>query len=172
MGQKLTLQQLNQMDRSAFVELLGSVFEHSPWVAEGAYNLLPITSVEDLQQKMTSVMNHANEEKQLALIRAHPELAGKEAQSDALTRESKNEQASAGLNHCSTEELAHLRQLNRQYRDRFGFPFIIAVKQLTRHDILEQLQQRLNHSAQDEFNASLQQIIKIASFRLHDLVTD
>ncbi len=161
---------LSAMSRDAFTETLAGVFEHSPWVAEGAWSARPFHDLDQLHGALVAVVRHAGRERRLALIRAHPELAGKAAASGAMTRDSTLEQASAGLDRCAPEELAALRQGNRAYLDRFGFPFVMAVKGRTRTAILQALAQRLDNSPQAEFDRCLDEIAKIARLRLADLV--
>jgi len=166
----ISLQTLNQSDQQEFVKNLGGIFEHSPWVAEQVYALRPFESVNSLHQDMVKIVNQADRELRKTLICNHPELAGSEAESGTLTSESQNEQATAGLNFCSADELKRLREMNRLYLEKFGFPFVIAVKQLTRYDILEAIEKRLKNSAETEFQTCIQQIGKIAYFRLRDLI--
>ncbi len=166
----MTLQQLNALDKDAFLLALGAIYEHSPWVAERAYTARPFTSLQDLHQKMFNVVKRADVTQQAELIRRHPELAGREAHAGTLTHDSRHEQSDAGLDRCSTEELARLQSLNARYREKFGFPFIIAVKGLTRYDIMDAMQQRLAHTTACEFNRCLDEIGKIAFFRLQQLI--
>lgn len=164
--------QLSQLDQAAFVHALGAVFEHSPWVAERAWSARPFADVAALHHAMVAAMHAADTEQKLALIRAHPELAGKEAQAGTLTADSRGEQASAGLNHCSPDELARLRRLNAAYRDRFGFPFVMAVKHRSRAEILSAMENRLGNSPEVEFATCITEIGKIARFRLDALLTE
>jgi len=168
----ISLQTLNQFGQQKFVKVLGGIFEHSPWVAEQVYALSPFDSVDSLHQHMVKVVNQADREQRKALICNHPELAGSEAEAGTLTSESQNEQATAGLNFCSAEELKRLREMNGLYLDKFRFPFVIAVKQLTRYDILDAIENRLNNSEEIEFETCIQQIGKIAYFRLFDLIQE
>jgi 2-oxo-4-hydroxy-4-carboxy-5-ureidoimidazoline decarboxylase len=149
-----------------FVRELGGVYEHSPWIAERAWKQQPFTSVEELHAALVSVVTQASASEQLALICAHPELAGKEAEEGSLTAASTHEQRGAGLDQCSREELARLRSLNAEYRSKFGFPFVIAVKGLSRYAIMDAMQSRLGNTQQSEFQVCLEQIFKIAKFRL------
>ena len=165
-----TLQQLNQLPDAEFIATLGGIFEHSPWVAERALPFRPFDSVEQLHRCMSDIVQQSSYEEQLALIRNHPELAGKEAERGELTDDSRNEQAGAGLNHCSAHELKQLRALNQQYLDKFGFPFVIAVKGLSRYDILAAIDFRVQKTAEEEFATCIQQISRIAEFRLQDLL--
>ncbi|MAK56010.1 MAG: OHCU decarboxylase [Pusillimonas sp.] len=172
MTKHVTLSELNNMPESQFVSLLGGVFEHSPWVAEGAASGRPYDSVADLHAAMVKQIEQAGEQAQLKLIRAHPELAGKAAVRGELTEESTSEQAGAGLDKCSPEEYARLTELNDAYNNKFGFPFILAVKGYDRAGIIQQFERRLQLSLEDEKRESLQQIYKIGGFRLNDLINE
>ena len=162
----MTLAELNVRDHRGFVLALERIFEHSPWVAEAAWQRHPFESFEALYRALVDAMRGAGPEAQLRLIRAHPELSGKVASADALTNDSRAEQAGAGLDRCSPEELARLRNLNRAYRTKFGFPFVIAVRGLDRAAILERLAARLERDRATELEEALQQIERIAWFRL------
>ncbi len=170
MKPSISIQNINNCSATEFINTLGSIFEHSPWVAELACAGRPFDSVDSLLVKMKSLVNAASHHQRHTLICNHPELAGQEAQQDTLTTESKNEQAAAGLNNCSREELQKLRSLNKQYREKFGFPFVIAVKNLSRQDILDAMQTRLQNTKEIEFDSCIQQIGKIAEFRLKQLI--
>lgn len=166
----VALAALSSADREQFVAVLGGIFEHTPWIAEQAWPARPFASVDALHEAMIEVLRGATREKKLALIRAHPELAGKEAAEGTLTADSKGEQASAGLDRCTGEELKKLRELNRAYREKFGFPFVMAVKNRTKHEILGALEARLQGSPEGEFNRCLEEIEKIARLRLAALL--
>ncbi len=163
------LTELSALPQSQFTARLADIFEHSPWVAERAWDHRPFADLDALHAAMVAAMLAAPETEQLALIRAHPELAGKEAAAGVLTAASTGEQRGAGLDQCTAEELVRLRELNTAYRDRFGFPFIIAVKGLTRHQIMDAIAQRLQNDREIEFRTCLAQIAKIARFRLDAL---
>ena len=171
MTNSLTLDYLNTCDENVFISRLGSIFEHSPWVAEQVVKLRPFTSVESLHSAMATAVDDSSEQARLTLIRNHPELAGKEAESGQLTAESTREQRGAGLDQCSAEELAQLRELNRAYLERFGFPFVIAVSGLDRQQILQQMQLRLNNDQAHELATSIAQIGRIAQIRLDQLIS-
>ena len=160
------LHSLSNADRVHFVKALGAVFEHSPWVAEAAWYSRPFASVDALYTAMVDAVRTAKVEAQLALICAHPELAGKEAATDTLTRESQTEQASAGLDRCTTEELGLLRALNKTYREKFGFPFVMAVKHRSKQEILAALAARGANGREQELSTCLSEIGKIARLRL------
>ncbi len=165
-----TLEQLNALDRDAFVALLGAVYEHSPWVAESAWAARPYASADALYAAMQGAVLAAPREAQLALIRAHPELRGKIADPAELTEASRREQASAGLNRCSAEDHARLQSLNRAYREKYGFPFIVAVRGLDTAHILARLEARCANPPEREFQACLEEIGRIARFRLESLI--
>lgn len=165
-----TLEQLNQASADAFVAALSGIFEHSPWVAEAAALQRPFANIDTLHHTMSKAVETAGEAKQLALINAHPELAGKAAVRGELTAESTREQSGAGLNQCTQEEFDRLQALNRAYREKFGFPFILAVRGYDRHGIIANFEARVNNSRADEMRASLDQIYRIARFRLDELI--
>lgn len=165
-----TLAMLNGADRTAFVAALGGIFEHSPWIAEAAADARPFTNMEELHRAMVNAVLGAAPERQLALIQAHPELAGKEAAAGTLTPNSKNEQAGAGLDQCTAQELATLRERNRAYRDKFGFPFVIAVKGRNKNEILQAIAERMNNERNQEFIRCLEEIAKIGRLRLAALL--
>ncbi|NYT84553.1 2-oxo-4-hydroxy-4-carboxy-5-ureidoimidazoline decarboxylase [Pollutimonas harenae] len=158
--------ELSVMPCQAFTEALEGIFEHSAWVTQRAWHARPFDSVQALHKALLDAVSQADPADQLALIRAHPELAGKEAAQGTLTQASTQEQQGAGLDQCSADELARLRRLNAAYRERFGFPFIIAVKGLSRHQIMDAIDTRLLNSRDIELSTCLQEIGKIARFRL------
>ncbi|KVE29524.1 OHCU decarboxylase [Burkholderia singularis] len=165
-----TLGQLNAMPHDAFVAALSGIFEHSPWVAIAVARARPFDSADALHRAMTQAVDAAGEARQLALIRAHPELAGKAAVSGELTAESTREQSGAGLDRCTQQEFDTLQRLNREYREKFGFPFILAVRGYDRRGIIENFSSRVAHSRDRELRESLAQIYRIARFRLDDLI--
>ena len=168
----IRLSQLNDTDETRFVDLLGGVFEHSPWVAQHAYMLGPFSSLKNLHEAMVNIVRKTPQSKRLELLCLHPELAGKEAATGLLSRASKNEQAGAGLGQCGNEELARIKQFNQDYKAKFGFPFIIAVTGLDKAQILEAMQQRLENSTDDEFATAIAEVEKIAWIRLTALINE
>jgi 2-oxo-4-hydroxy-4-carboxy-5-ureidoimidazoline decarboxylase len=164
----LSLAQLNQADRTAFIAALGHLFEHSPWVAEQTWPRRPFRDAAHLHAELCRTMQSAPPKKQLALIRAHPDLAGRLARQNQLTKESTKEQASAGLNHLTDAELAEFQKLNDTYKAKFGFPFIICARLNAKSAILAAMQVRLPHSPAAEQAAALAEIEKIAWLRLQD----
>ena len=170
MTAKQTITNLNRLTREEFTNLLGGIFEHSPWVAELAFEQIPFDSLEALHQTMSGIVQASSMDKRLALIRNHPELAGQEADEDRLTADSKKEQSGAGLNQCSAEELDLLHHLNRSYLQKFEFPFVVAVTGLNKHQIIASLQKRLDNNQDDEFATSIYEICKIGKIRLNGLI--
>ena len=166
----LTLQQINAFDSGEFTRLVGPVFEYSPWIAEAAWERRPFGSVEDVHAALCAVVRAAGEERQLALIRAHPDLVGRLAQAGQLTRESTGEQASAGLDRLTAEEVGLFQQNNAAYQARFGFPFVICARLNKREAILAGFQARLQNSRPQEITTALDEIFKIAELRLRDLI--
>jgi OHCU decarboxylase len=165
-----SLAEVNRMDEEEFVAALGSLFEHSPWVARGAWYARPFERVDDLQDALVTCVRQAPRERQLALIEAHPELGGREAERGELTAESTREQATAGLQRLPSDEVDALRQLNREYRQRFGFPLIVCAREHTPDSILAFGKARLAHSRDEEIDVALGEIGKIAGLRLRDAV--
>lgn len=167
----LPLSDINTMSPAAFVAALGGVFEHSPWIAERALARRPFASVAELHAAMVDTVKRASRTEQLALLNAHPELAGKEAQSGTLTASSTTEQASAGLNALSRDEMTRIARLNAAYRAKFGFPFMIAVRMHTKDSILAEFERRLGNDAEQELAACLEQVFIITRLRLDTLVS-
>ena len=164
----ISLDQLNSSDRTSFVAALGHLFEHSPWVAAETWANRPFIDAPALHAALCATMRVAPREKQLALIRAHPDLAGRLAQQKQLTAESTREQASAGLDQLTDAELAAFTAQNDTYKAKFGFPFIICARLNAKTAILNAMQARVGHSPEAEFNAALGEIEKIAWLRLQD----
>ncbi len=165
-----TIDNINALDRRGFVAELGGIFEHSPWVAERAFDARPFADTQALHRAMVAAVQSASTGEQLALIRAHPELAGRAMVADELTRDSTKEQSGAGLTACSPAEYAKLVELNTRYNERFGFPFILAVKGYDRAGVIAEFARRVGRDAEAEFQEALAQIAKITRFRLDALV--
>lgn len=163
--------QLNAMDGAQFVRVLSGIYEHSPWVAEQAARQRPFASAKALATAMRRTVDSAGETLQLQLVRAHPELAGKAAIRGELTAESTREQAGAGLDQCSPDEFARLQDLNARYNEKFCFPFILAVRGYDRHGIIAAFAKRVDNDRDTELRTSLEQVHRIAGFRLHDLIS-
>ncbi len=162
----LSLTEVNALGAGAFVEAFGDIAEHAPWVAERAELLRPFADLDAMIAAFGDAVADASETAQLALIRAHPDLATKAR----LTAASANEQAGAGLDTLSADEFARFSDLNGRYKDRFGFPFIFAVKGATKHQILASFEARIDNDAADELATALTMVKRIMGFRLRDRV--
>jgi 2-oxo-4-hydroxy-4-carboxy-5-ureidoimidazoline decarboxylase len=163
---------LEALDRAAFIRALGFVFEHSPWVVERAFSARPFRTFDDLHRATVRVLEAASPAERLALIRAHPELAGRAAVAGELTEASRGEQARAGLGQLSAADFARFHALNAAYGSRFGFPFIICARLNDKASILVAMQRRLDNDAETEVAEAIAQIGQIARFRLLDAVED
>lgn len=162
----------SQLSEADFVECYGAVYEHSPWIAQKAWQLGLTEShdtVAGLAQVMAQILSEASREQQLTLIKAHPDLAGRAAVRGELTEDSTGEQTSAGLDQCSAEEFARFQQLNNAYKNKFDFPFIMAVRGSSRQAILAAFAERLDNEPVDEFATALDEINKIARLRLQTM---
>ena len=173
MSQPLTLQELNTATREAFTALLEGIYEHSPWIAAKAWETRPFVSLAALEQALVRAVREAEAAAQMALIRAHPELAGKAMVAKTLTAESTQEQNRAGLTQCTPAEFERIQQLNAAYNARFGFPFILAVRGprgegLSRQQIIAAFERRLAHPPDFEFAETLRNVHRIAQLRLAD----
>jgi 2-oxo-4-hydroxy-4-carboxy-5-ureidoimidazoline decarboxylase len=157
---------VNRMDRVTFVATLGGVFENSPWVADEAWAARPFAAINALHAAMVAVVRGAPAAQQLDLLRAHPELAGREARAGEMTDSSKTEQASAGLDALTATEFARIGELNLAYRTKFGHPFIIAVRNHTKQGIFDAFERRLKNDAEAERVAALNEVFTITRLRL------
>jgi OHCU decarboxylase len=163
------MEEVNELGREAFVERFGPLFEHSPWVAADAWSDRPFADKDELFEALRAAMYSAPTERKLALIRAHPDLAGRAAIEGTLTRSSEHEQASAGLDRLTPDEYAAFTRLNTAYRERFGFPFVVCVREHTKESILRVAAERLEHNRDEEVRVALEEIAKIARLRMEDL---
>jgi 2-oxo-4-hydroxy-4-carboxy-5-ureidoimidazoline decarboxylase len=161
---------INGMDRVAFVQKFGGIFENSPWVAEQAWDERPFANVDAMHAAMVEVAKFAPVPRQLALLQSHPDLAGKEAQAGGMTASSVTEQASAGLNALSKDEMAQISDLNAAYKGKFGFPFIIAVRMHTKEGIFFEFRRRLQNDTVTEYANDLQNVYAITRLRLAKLL--
>jgi 2-oxo-4-hydroxy-4-carboxy-5-ureidoimidazoline decarboxylase len=166
----LTCAALNAMDRPAFREALARIFEDSPWVADRAWEARPFANVVDLHAAMCAAVRRAPEAERLALLRAHPDLAGRPARARAISAASVTEQASAGLDQLTHDEYARFERLNAAYRERFGFPFIIAVRGRDKTAILAAWERRLGNTRESEIATALDEVFAITRMRLEDAV--
>ena len=154
-------------EQSAFIARYGGIYEHSPWVAEQAFpRASGITDPAELAEIMSAIVDAADEQAKLTLIRAHPDLADRAAIRGGLTAASSEEQASAGLDQCTEDEYARFQSLNGRYKEKFGFPFVMAVRGTHRTDILAAFEQRLGNDKEEEMATALREIHKIARLRL------
>jgi OHCU decarboxylase len=167
-----TISALNKLGRDAFVRKIGPAFEHSPWIAEMTWQKRPFADLENLHRALCETVTNSGEEKQIALIRAHPDLVGKLALVGQLTAESTSEQASAGLNRLSTEEISLFQKQNAAYKKKFGFPFVICARLNKKEAILAGFERRLKNSREQEIKTALEEIFKIAELRLRDLISN
>ena len=168
----IRIEDINQSDPTSFVELLGTIFEHSPWVAELVHPERPFSSRGELHQVMVGAVRRAPEVQRMELLCQHPELAGKEAGAGTLTDDSKREQAGAGLNQCTPEELLTIKSLNQAYHEKFDFPFIITVTGLNKYQIIAAMEKRLDNSEEQEFDTAIGEVEKIARIRIDALIDE
>jgi 2-oxo-4-hydroxy-4-carboxy-5-ureidoimidazoline decarboxylase len=161
----MTIRQINSMTAGEFVQAFGSVFESSRWVADRAWKTAPFRSLDELREQMNRAVAEASHEEQLALIRAHPDL-GTRAR---MSRSSSDEQAGAGLDRLPHSGYERLLQLNAAYRERFGFPFIFAVRGSDQATVLRELEKRLHSTPEQEFAEALRQVYRIARFRIEEV---
>ena len=161
-----TIAQLNQISQTEFVERVGAVFEETPTIAQQVWHQRPFADVNDLHQKMTAIVSAMSQTDQLALIRAHPDLGTKAKMAEASVQE----QSGIGLDRLTAQEYARFQFLNQAYQDRFGFPFIVAVKNHTKSSILDAFEQRLGNPLSIEITQALLEISTIAHFRLINLI--
>ena len=169
-AQQLTLQKINALDQDDFVKALNVLFEGPPWIVMQAWRARPFTSLEHLHQALCAVMYNAPVEQQVVLLRAHPDLVGRAALAGTLTSASTSEQAAAGLDRLSPQEIAAFSRLNQAYRDRFGFPFVICARENKKDSILAGFEARLHNSREQEIEIALGEVAKICWLRLRDLV--
>ena len=163
----ITLHKLNSQPRDQFLITVGWVFERSPWVAERAWEQRPFRDLNHLHSAMVAEVERASHREQLALLRSHPDLGTRARMSAAST----GEQSGAGLDRLTPDEYQRLQQLNTAYRQKFGFPFLYAVKGSSKYDILRALEQRLESTPEEEFREALNQVYRIALFRLQEVIS-
>ena len=156
----------NKLNKSEFLSIFGNVFEKSEWIAEKCYDSKPYNNVQELVNKMMEVFENSIKEKHLEILNSHPDLAVKKK----LTKESENGQTNANLNQCTNEEFEEFNKLNKKYKKKFGFPFIIAVKGKNKNEILNSFRQRITNNINLEFEEAKKQVKKIATFRLSEII--
>ena len=162
-----TIDEINKLSQSEFVEIFGNIFEKARWIAEKLYNEKPFNNFEELRSKMLEIFINASKEIQIKVLNAHPDLADK-TKIGSLATDSKIEQNNAGLNRCFTEEFNEFKNLNNKYKKKFGFPFILAVKGRDKIEILNEFKKRILNNKNDEFGEALIQVVKIANLRLKE----
>ena len=166
----MTINQLNNLTQEEFTEILAEIFEHSSWIPNRTWVSKPFENIDQLLAAMIQVLDKANHEERLSLLRAHPQLAGKEAKDGTLTDSSTKEQSTANLNSLTKDEMAEITRLNQEYLDKHGFPFIIAVKNHNKDGIFQEFKKRANNERDIEFTTALTEVGLIARFRLEALL--
>tara|TARA_B100000579_G_scaffold427533_1_gene436290 strand:- start:315 stop:809 length:495 start_codon:yes stop_codon:yes gene_type:complete len=161
-----SIDKLNKLNKSEFISIFGNIFEKTQWIAEKAFDSIPYNNFDELTLRMIEIYSNSESENHLIILNSHPELAVEKK----LTEESKQEQNSANLNQCSDKEFNEFKKLNLNYKTKFGFPFIIAVKGKNRIEILESFRKRINNSIEKEFEEAKEQVKKIALLRLKDII--
>jgi 2-oxo-4-hydroxy-4-carboxy-5-ureidoimidazoline decarboxylase len=162
-----SIDEINQLTKNDFIDIFGNIFEKSYWIADKAFNSKPYKDFNELSSKFIEIYENSSKEEFLKIFNAHPELAVEKK----LTNESKKEQNSANLNQCSDQEFIEFTQLNMYYTKKFNFPFIIAVKGKEKKEILENFRQRFINDINTEFNEAKEQVKKIATFRLNEIIS-
>ena len=160
------IDKFNKLNKSEFLSIFGNVFEKTEWIAKKCYDLKPYKSVDELFLKMMEIFENAKKERHLEILNAHPDLAVEKK----LTKDSKNEQKNASLNQCTDQEFMEFNKLNKKYKKKFSFPFIIAVKGKNKEEILNSFRQRITNNINLEFEEAKKQVKKIASFRLNEII--
>ena len=161
------INKINKLSRSQFVKVFANIFENTDWIAEELYNQIPFNNFEELSSKILNIFETATEEKQLKILNAHPDLANK-TKISLLTPDSLKEQTSVGLDQCTEKEFNEFKKLNETYK-KFGFPFILAIKEKTKIEILDNFRKRISSDPRIEFKEAVKQVKQIASFRLKEL---
>jgi 2-oxo-4-hydroxy-4-carboxy-5-ureidoimidazoline decarboxylase len=161
------INKINKLSRSEFVKVFANIFENTEWIAEELYNQIPFNNFEELSSKILNIFETATEEKQLKILNAHPDLANK-TKIGLLTPDSLKEQTNAGLDQCTEKEFNEFKKLNETYK-KFGFPFILAIKEKTKIEILDNFRKRISSDPKIEFKEAVKQVKQIASFRLKEI---
>ena len=161
-----SIDRVNKLSKSGFISIFGNVFEKTEWIAQKSYDSKPYKNFEELFSKMMEIFENTNKENHIKILNAHPDLAVEKK----LTEDSKNEQKNASLNQCTNEEFIEFKKLNEEYKKKFGFPFIIAVKGNNKEEILNSFRQRITNNINLEFEEAKKQVKKIANFRLSKII--
>ena len=161
-----SIDKVNKLNKSDFISIFGNVFEKTEWIAQKSYDSKPYKNFEELFSKMVEIFENSNKESHIKILNAHPDLAIEKR----LTEDSKNEQQNASLNQCTNEEFLEFKKLNEEYKKKFGFPFITAVKGKNKEEILNSFRQRITNNINLEFEEAKKQVKKIANFRLSEII--
>ena len=162
------INKINKLHKSEFIKVFGNIFESSSWISEELYKLKPFSSFGDLSSKILGIFENTTKDNQIKILKAHPDLANK-TKIGSLTSDSKNEQNSAGLDKCTPGEFSEFKNLNFEYKKKFGFPFIFAVKDKSKLEILSSFRKRISCDINFEFEEAKDQVKKIASLRLNEI---
>ena len=162
------LNKIDKLSETEFTEVFGNIFENASWIAEKLYKQKPFKDFQDLSKKMIIIFESADNENKLKILNSHPDLADK-AKIGSLTADSNKEQSNAGLDRCTEKEFNKFKNLNTEYKNKFGFPFILAVKGRSKLEILDNFKKRVLYDKQIEFNEAIKQVKQIASLRLEEL---
>ena len=161
-----SIDKFNKLSKAEFISIFGNIFEKTEWIAERCYESKPYNNPHELVSKMMKIFENTEKEKHLEILNSHPDLVVEKK----LTEDSKNEQKNASLNQCNDEEFIEFKKLNEEYKKKFGFPFIIAVKGKNKEEILNSFRQRITNNINLEFEEAKKQVKKIASFRLSEII--
>ena len=161
-----SIDKFNKLSKTEFISIFGNIFEKTEWIAERCYESKPYNNPDELVSKMMKIFENSEKEKHLEILNSHPDLAVEKK----LTKDSKNEQKNASLNQCTDKEFIEFKKLNEEYKKKFGFPFIIAVKGKNKEEILNSFRQRITNNINLEFEEAKKQVKKIASLRLGEII--
>ena len=161
-----SIDKFNKLSKAEFISIFGNIFEKTEWIAEKCYESKPYNNLDELILKMMKIFENTEKEKHLEILNSHPDLVVEKR----LTENSKNEQKNASLNQCTDKEFVEFKKLNEEYKKKFGFPFIVAVKGKNKEEILNSFRQRITNNINLEFEEAKKQVKKIASFRLTEII--
>ena len=161
-----SIDKFNKLSKAEFISIFGNIFEKTEWIAERCYESKPYNNLDELVSKMMKIFENSEKEKHLEILNSHPDLAVEKK----LTEDSKNEQKNASLNQCTDEEFIEFKKLNEEYKKKFAFPFIIAVKGKNKEEILNSFRQRITNNINLEFEEAKKQVKKVANFRLDEII--
>ena len=161
-----SIDKFNKLSKAEFISIFRNIFEKTEWIAERCYESKPYNNLDELVSKMMKIFENIEKERHLEILNSHPDLAVEKK----LTEDSKNEQKNASLNQCTDEEFVEFKKLNEKYKKKFGFPFIIAVKGKNKEEILNSFRQRITNNINLEFEEAKEQVKKIASLRLNEII--